>query len=133
LVPDGPRNLSGKRKRLAALNRGIERIVDAAVDGTANKAMTARLDGMEREQEALEKELAALETAEPVIRLHPGAAEKYRRIVTELQSHLDRMEGGPAAEAVVAQARNLIDRIEVTPAQTGEPDGLRPAVRASGE
>jgi hypothetical protein len=98
--------------KLATLKRGITRLVDAIVDGTATKATTERLQAMEAEAEKLERELAA-SADDSVVTLHPGAAEKYRRLVADLQRHVSGMKSGQPAEQVIEQVRGLIDRIEI--------------------
>ncbi len=98
--------------KLATLKRGIARLVDAIVDGTATKATTERLQAMEAEAEKLEAELAT-SADDSVVTLHPGTAEKYRRMVADLQSHVAGMKRGQPAEHVIEQVRGLIARIEV--------------------
>lgn len=97
--------------KLAGLKRGIARLVDAIVEGAATRATAERLKVMEAEAEQLEAQLAAGDDS--VVTLHPGAAEKYRRMVTDLQKHLAGMKRGVPAEQVIEQVRGLIDRIEV--------------------
>jgi site-specific DNA recombinase len=119
LAMAGRANLDGLRKRLADLTSGITRIVDMIVAGTAGPALTERLSMMEAEKAAVTAELAAL-TDDAPISLHPGAAEKYRRIVADLQTHLHEMEtkGDTSKDEVFAAVRQLIDRVVITP--TGE-------------
>jgi len=98
--------------KLATLRRGIARLVDAIVDGTATKTMTERLQAMEAEAEQLETALASIDD-DSVVTLHPGTAEKYRRMVADLQKHVAGMRSGQPAEQVIEQVRGLIDRIEI--------------------
>ena len=102
---------------MLVLTKGIERIVDQIVQGTASAALTARLGDMEKEKATLESELAEMIEKDEPITLHPGAAEFYRRTVADLRSHLERMRTGQPAAAVLEQARRLIDRVEVYPPQ----------------
>ncbi|NKD46259.1 recombinase family protein [Haematospirillum jordaniae] len=108
-----------KQKRLKELTTGIERIVDHVVAGTASAALIDRLTMMESEKATLEAELEALGTdADKPIDLHPGAAEKYRRIAADLHNHLRVLESDPDRDALFADIRRLIEKVVVTP--TGE-------------
>lgn len=98
--------------KLATLKRGIARLVDAIVEGTATKATTERLQTMEAEAEQLEAALAA-SNDDSVVTLHPGTADKYRRMVADLQKHVAGMKAGQPAEQVIVQVRGLIERIEI--------------------
>ena len=99
--------------KLATLTRGIARLVDAIVEGTATKATAERLKALEAEAEQVETQLANIEEADSVVALHPGTAEKYRRMVEDLRTHVSGMKRGVPAEDVIEKVRGLIDRIEV--------------------
>lgn len=104
------------RKRLAELERTIERLVDAICDGTATPAMRQRLQDQEAEKATLAEQLAEAERqAPPPIALHPGAAERYAKRVAELQAAL---ASGAALDAphwreAVDAVRDLVERIDV--------------------
>jgi DNA invertase Pin-like site-specific DNA recombinase len=114
----------GKERRLGELTRGIKRIVDMLVDGTASTALMARLSEMEAEQENIHEELAAADADESTVALHPAAANRYRQIVSDLQAHLDGMQDGAPSTAVLEQAQKLIDRVVITPRNSKEPVDL---------
>ncbi|WP_309083333.1 recombinase family protein [Chelativorans sp.] len=100
-------------KRLAGIDRQIANIIDAIAEGVATASMKSRLLELEREKEAMTKELEAITAAANVVELHPAAVEAYRRKVTELQLALssDEKERREAANII----RSLVNGIEVMP------------------
>ena len=116
---------SALERRLGELTRAIERIVDQVVDGSASKALIARLSGMESEQEELQSRLTDMDDRAEPIALHPAAAEKYRRICADLQSHLEQVDQGAAADTLIEKVRDLIARVDVHPRTTREPVELQ--------
>jgi len=106
------------RRRVAELTRGIETIVDRIIAGTATEAIEARLPAMEQERAKLQTELAAIESAESPVTIHPGVANKYARMVEDLQQHLEDETAPP--DDLLDQVRSLIDRIEITPGQNAK-------------
>ena len=103
-------------KRLAEIERGITRIVDAICDGTDSPAMTARLKDLEAEKATLTQDLASIGPDEPV-QLHPRAAELYARRVEHLQARLCQIGPRPSFKdrELMDAIRALADRITVTP------------------
>jgi site-specific DNA recombinase len=106
-------------KRLGEVSRGIERVIDAIVDGSATGPMKARMKALDEERIALEAELAAgtvEETAEPV-ELHPGAATAYAAMVAELQATLAEFSAGQtrAQRDLVDAVRGLVEKIVIHP------------------
>ena len=118
LLKEARRDIADREKHLTTLTADIERIVDLMIKGTAPKAMEARIHAMEAEQRALASELAALKQEDSSIALHPGAAEKYKRIVADLHCHLDNLDTLDAKDAIFSQIRALIEKVIITP--TGE-------------
>lgn len=116
--------VAGKERRLADLTRGISRIVDAVVDGTASASLIARLSDMETEQAALQEDLASAAAAQLPIELHPAAAGMYRRIIGDLQEHLNKVRAGDPPEALLEKARCLIDQVVLTPGENKKPANL---------
>lgn len=108
------------QRRLAELERGIERAVDAVVAGLASEAVKARLVAMEAEKRQLASELAAAPAeAAPPIALHPRAAEGYARTVAQLQARLGaarQASEDPLEQKIVDAVRDLVERIDLTPA-----------------
>jgi site-specific DNA recombinase len=105
-------------KRIGALGRSIERIVDAVCQGHASAAMLARLSSQEAEKLAVETELAALEApSPPPVTLHPNAAQAYADLVEQLQDSLARISPmtGAHDRALIAAVRQLVTRIDLTP------------------
>ena len=118
LLKEARLDISSKEKRLRELTADIERIVDLMIKGTAPAAMEARVHTMEAEQQALASELEVLKQEDKSIDLHPGTAEKYKRIVTDLQSHLDNLDALDGKDIIFSQIRELIEKVIITP--TGE-------------
>jgi site-specific DNA recombinase len=81
-------------RRLGELTRSIKRIVDQVVDGTASKAIVARLVDLEAEEEQIKQELEDFDAELPPVAFHPGAAERYRRICEELQGYVNGIQHG---------------------------------------
>lgn len=105
-------------RRLGEIDRGVERIIDAIVDGSATKPMKDRMMEMEAERERLQAELALIaEEPPPAFELHPGAADAYAGMVEELQVVLREVTTGEtrAQRQLVENVRGLIDRIVITP------------------
>jgi hypothetical protein len=84
-------------------------------------AMGPRVKKMEEEQQALKKNLAQLEDDYEPIDLHPGAAEKYKRIMSNLQEHLNNIEDLEDRDAIFTQIRELIERVIITPTGARKP------------
>jgi site-specific DNA recombinase len=99
--------------------RKIAGIMTAIEDGMYTSALKERMEALEKRKLEIEALLAEAGTP-TVIRLHPNAAEVYRRKVAELELALND-------DAIKAEAgeiiRSLIDRIVLTPS-AGAPDGL---------
>ena len=112
-------------KRLAELNRGIARLVDAICDGTETPAMRARLVASEAEKADIEAQLASADQQAPIT-LHPRAAEVYAEQVRALQERLAELKDGkPTADdrRTIELVRGLVERIEIRPVdqQRGSP------------
>ena len=104
-------------KRLAELNRGITRLVDAICDGTETPAMRARLVAAEAEKADIEAQLQAAGDKPPMT-LHPRAAEHYAEQVRKLQERLAELKDGrPSADdrKIIDLVRGLVDQIEINP------------------
>jgi site-specific DNA recombinase len=106
---------------LAEVHRRLQRIISAIEKGAYNATVQARLNELEARQAELVAQLDALETAAPVVQLHPNAAAVYRDKVADLESALNspeiRTEAGDALRA-------LIERVVLIPDEVA-PDGLR--------
>jgi site-specific DNA recombinase len=108
LAAEASANREGTEQRIGDLRLGIERIVDKIVAGTDTEVMVERMKAMEAERKELEASLAELPADDP-IRLHPGTAERYRKIVATLRDHLAARQD----DALKAAARDLISHIEI--------------------
>lgn len=112
LTSEGTRDRDRLERRRAEADRKVQRLVAAIADGGSDFAeirhvLTAARD----ERDAVMRELAAME-ALPVLALHPGLAEQYRRSVEELAEAL----ADPAThQEAIPRMRKLIAGIVVRP------------------
>jgi site-specific DNA recombinase len=107
------------KREAETVDRKIAGIMSAIEDGMYTPALKERMKALETRKAEIE---ATMASAEPpsVVRLHPNAAEIYRRKVAELELALnDDSIKAEAAEIL----RSLIDRVVLTPS-AGAPDGL---------
>lgn len=106
-------------KRLGEVTRGIERVIDAIVDGTATAPMKARMKALDEERIAIEAELAQeiSQVQEEPVELHPGAATAYAKMVKELQATLAEFSAGETRNQrdLVEAVRGLVEKIVITP------------------
>ncbi len=109
------------KSELADVKRRLEGVLQAVENGAWNNSLQTRLTELEVRQTTIEAKIAAGETEEVPIALHPNAAEIYKRKVTELEAALtDPDVCSEAGEALAA----LIDKIILTPAPEA-PDRLQ--------
>jgi site-specific DNA recombinase len=108
LIREAGANRATVESRLKEIRDQLERIIDRVVAGNAPEAMVTRMDALEVERKQLEATLKAQPTDEP-IQLHPGTAEKYRRITAGLKVHLEQRNNPELMEEV----RSLITRIDI--------------------
>ncbi len=103
-----------KRKELADISRKLDGLIEAIAEGLRAAGLQTKLDELEARKVALETDVAAAPAAAP--RLHPNLAEVYRRKVQSLQDALrDATMHAEALEIL----RGLVDRVVVTPADSG--------------
>ncbi|ABV92145.1 recombinase [Dinoroseobacter shibae DFL 12 = DSM 16493] len=103
-------------RKLAAVNRQIDQIVDAIAQGMFHISMKDKMTALEAEKLRLEQELRETEEESPVL-IHPGLADRYRAQVESLEGALaDPQRSVEAADAI----RSLLSEIRLVP----EADGL---------
>ncbi|MCL1628938.1 MULTISPECIES: hypothetical protein [Roseinatronobacter] len=71
-------------RRLDAVRKEIDNMVDAIAKGMFHDSMKARMDRLEAERKDLETRISALPAPAPIV-LHPGLADIYARKVTDLE------------------------------------------------
>jgi site-specific DNA recombinase len=108
------------KAQLAAIDQKHEGVIRMIEDGARNDSLRKRLDELEDQQKSLRKQLQALASAEPVVRLHPNAAALYAAKVADLQAALEQPDIRLEAMDVL---RTLIERIVLTPDEHA-PNGL---------
>ena len=109
-----------ERKREAeAVERKIAGIMTAIEDGMYTPALKERMKALETRKAEIMAIMGSAE-APSVVRLHPNAADVYRRKVAELELALND-------DSIKAEAgeilRSLIDRVVLTPTAEA-PDGI---------
>ena len=100
-----------RRRELAEVERQLEGLITAMIDGFRAAGLQERLDGLSARREALRAEVQALEATQDAPMLHPNLSEVYRARVGRLREGLAASEGREVLEA----ARALIARVEVHP------------------
>jgi site-specific DNA recombinase len=107
------------KRQAEAVERKIAGILVAIEDGMYTPALKERMRALETRKAEIAAGMASTEPPS-VIRLHPNAAEIYRRKVAELELALnDDSIKAEAAEIL----RALIDRVVLIPTE-GAPDGI---------
>jgi site-specific DNA recombinase len=100
----------GAKAELARVNRDLDRLVQALLEGTPARTVKDRMAQLEARKDVLEAQLAQGEDVK--ISVHPHMASIYRERVANLREALAR-EGCQAEAAEIM--RTLIDRIVLTP------------------
>ena len=98
-----------QENELAAVTKKLHGLIDALADGFRAPGLQAQLDELEARKQQLEAALAI--PASPAPALHPNLAEVYRERVARLHEALR----DPDAKAALEAARELIDRVVITP------------------
>lgn len=114
--------LAALRARLGPVTRTIGRLVDEVCEGRSSAALRQRLAELETEKADLEARAAALRARSRPITFHPRLAEAYAARVASLQQRLAEITADPHAPAsreLIDAARELIERIDITPAGDG--------------
>jgi site-specific DNA recombinase len=102
-------------RRMAEIERRLERAVEAILDGTATARLKESMKALESEQADIKERLDAAGAAIPPIELHPGLAEAYARKVETLQNVLADAAADGARQEIVTAVRDLVEKIEVRP------------------
>ncbi len=99
-------------RRLAELNRQVERLIQALARGMLPiEEVEAQYKTLESERDRIAAELAEIPTSS-AIELHPHAPAQYRNAVENLAGRLNELDARVDAEAIVA-FRNLVDSVVV--------------------
>jgi site-specific DNA recombinase len=108
----GQRN-ADLQKKLGEVERGIAGMVRAIEGGAFSEAIRDRINALEADKRRLQAELAAVERP-GVVRLHPGAADRYREIVGRFEAMIveRRVEADDEARAIL---RGLVEKITIHP------------------
>jgi site-specific DNA recombinase len=104
----------GYRSDLDRVNRDLDRLVQAILDGVPGSRVKDRMAELEARKAELETVLAAA-VEEPVL-LHPNMAEVYRAKIARLADALNDEHERTEAAGII---RGLVDRIILTPKEDG--------------
>jgi site-specific DNA recombinase len=100
----------GAKAELDRINRDLDRLVQALLDGTPARTVKDRMAQVEARKDVLEAHLAQGEDVK--VAMHPSMAGRYRERVANLRAALtDEKRKAEAAEIM----RTLIDKVELTP------------------
>lgn len=106
------RDRASAEQRVAALDAGIARLVEAIADGTADlPEVRAAIQARRDEREQVRADLAEFDAGN-VIALHPQIADAYRQRIKSLA--LSLAEGGQD-DAIAQQIRGLIESVVLRP------------------
>lgn len=103
-------------RRIAEAGRKIDRLVAAIADGADFAEIRDVLAKARADRDAATRQLADID-ALPVIVLHPGLADEYRRRMEALHEALNGHE--EAQLEAIPRLRALIERIDLHPAPSG--------------
>ena len=104
----------GTARELVIVERKINGLISAIAEGFRAAGLQTQLDGLEARRIELSGKLSAPVPSQP--RLHPNIAQVYRDKVERLQ---EALHAGDDGQAALETARNLIDKIVLTPASSG--------------
>jgi hypothetical protein len=100
----------GARAELGKINRDLDRLVQALLDGTPARTVKDRMSQLEARKDVLEAQLAQGEDVK--VAVHPNMARVYRERVANLREALAQEDCQIEAAEIM---RTLIDKIELTP------------------
>jgi len=112
LVAEKNAAIIGAKAELTKIERDIDRLVQAIMDGVPGGHVKDKIGRLEARQAELEARLDG--AAEEPVLLHPNMAEFYRQRVSRLREALTDEEYRMEATALI---RELIDRIVITPVE----------------
>jgi site-specific DNA recombinase len=103
------------QRRLAEVNRETARVVDNIAKGCGDPvALGRRTFELRDEREAIEAELAVVETETVVLELHPAALARYEEMIGRLQQAIAK--GVASGNCEYAEAiRDLVESVTVRP------------------
>lgn len=116
-------------RRLAEIERALDRGADAILRGVANATIEARMGELEREKAQISEALAQVNEEPKTVAMHPRMAETYAEMVAALQATLADYGGGAtnAERQLVEAVRALVARVVITPLtqQRGGPINIK--------
>ncbi|WBO61037.1 zinc ribbon domain-containing protein [Acidocella sp. MX-AZ03] len=128
LAAESNANRVQEQNRLNVIQRKLDKIVEAIMDGFRSDELKQQLDDLSQQKASLQERLAA--PAAPAPAIHPNLAGLYRQRVAALHTELAAANG--SNNASLEAMRDLIERIEVGPApKDGEPQIILTGALAS--
>ena len=108
-------------REIGVIGRKIDAIMTMAENGGNPKELVPKLNAFVAQREELREFVANVAGTKPIA-LHPAAAERYRQKVAMVHQAL--RQGDTAGREAISLVRDLIERIDITPAAPGEPAKL---------
>jgi len=112
LQAEASSGLTSRREELERIDRQLNKLVDALVDGVPAATVRDRMAALEARKAVLQGELASADFPAP--RLHPGLAQIYQDRVVELARVLGEDDAAEARDLI----RGLVKAIRLVP-ETG--------------
>jgi len=109
LQAEASSGLMVRQQELERIDRQLNKLVDALVDGVPAATVRDRMAALEVRKVVLQGELASAELPAP--RLHPGLAQVYRDRVAELARVLGEDDAAEARDLI----RGLVEAIRLVP------------------
>jgi hypothetical protein len=106
-------NRARDEAELAKINRDLDRLVDALINGVSAERVKDRMKALEAEKTELEARLQTAPQDEKPL-LHPAMGARYRNALTELR---DALASQNAHHHAVEILRSLIDKIVLHPVE----------------
>jgi site-specific DNA recombinase len=100
----------GAKAELDRINRDLDRLVQALLDGTPARTVKDRMMQLEARKEVLEAQLG--QSKDVKVAVHPNMAGAYRERVAKLRTALAQEDSYAEAAELI---RTLVDRIELAP------------------
>ncbi|MCX5495423.1 recombinase family protein [Kaistia dalseonensis] len=111
---------AGIERRIADAGSALARLVDAVADGMLTKEDVAdRTAALRQQKREAEAELALAAEPTKVVELHPQAIRRFAENIQTLGDVLTAR--GQPDQAMIAQFRQLVESVVVSPRKAGEP------------
>ena len=114
-------SITAKQTQIKQITMDIDRGVELLLKGKAPDSLMTRISEMETEKKTLEVDVELLEQSSTLIKLHPAAADKYHRIVSNLHHHMETIETDSSRDEIFEEVRKLVGKVVITPGESKAP------------